>query len=163
MRVREKSRDRADTSAKALACYGTFLPASNQMLIRFVSGQPVSQKTCDYLSWLVDSVTQQAQAMTQSLQVLVLFWDNASWHISRQVKEWIRTHNRRAKKEGTLRLLVCALPVKSPWLNRIEPKWVHAKRAVLEPTRVVSASELVKRVCDYYGCENLPVIEQASQ
>ena len=25
------------------------------------------------------------------------------------------------------------LPSKSPWLNNIEPKWVHGKRAIVEP------------------------------
>ncbi len=32
-----------------------------------------------------------------------------------------------------MRIVVCQLPVKSPWLNRIEPHWIHAKRAVVEP------------------------------
>jgi hypothetical protein len=28
---------------------------------------------------------------------------------------------------------VCRLPVKSPWLNPIEPRWLHGKRAIVEP------------------------------
>ncbi len=84
--------------------------------------------------------------------MLVLFWDNASWHISQSVRQWIVQHNRQAKKEGGLRLLVCRLPKKSPWLNNIEPKWVHGKRAVSEPERLLSAEELEGRVCAYYDC-----------
>jgi hypothetical protein len=38
------------------------------------------------------------------------------------------------------------LPSKSPWLNPIEPKWVHGKRAVSEPDRLLSADELEARV-----------------
>ena len=39
------------------------------------------------------------------------------------------------KQQGQgVRILVCYLPVKSPWLNPIEPKWVHSKRAIVEPT-----------------------------
>jgi len=31
-----------------------------------------------------------------------------------------------AKDTGGVRIRVCHLPVKAPWLNPIEPKWVHA-------------------------------------
>jgi len=37
--------------------------------------------------------------------------------------------------------------------SRIEPYWVHGKRAVVEPGRKLTATELIVRVCDYYGCE----------
>ncbi len=46
-----------------------------------------------------------------------------------------------------VRLLICRLPVKSPWLNPIEFKWVHGKRAVVEPARLLSAHEVAERVC----------------
>ena len=39
-------------------------------------------------------------------------------------------------------------------LNPIEPKWVHGKRAVSEPDRLLSADELEARVYAYYGCES---------
>ncbi len=48
---------------------------------------------------------------------------------------WIRQHNRevlcgrREGKEG-VQIISCFLPTKSTWLNNIEPKWVHGKRAV---------------------------------
>ncbi len=45
-----------------------------------------------------------------------------------------------------MRILACYLPVKSPWLNPIEPKWVHSKRAIVEPTRLLSAQEVADRV-----------------
>ena len=41
---------------------------------------------------------------------------------------------------------------KSPWLNPIEPKWVHGKRAIVEPDRLLSAQEIMERVYAYYGC-----------
>jgi hypothetical protein len=31
-------------------------------------------------------------------KVLVLIWDNASWHISREVRRWIGKSNRALKK-----------------------------------------------------------------
>ena len=45
--------------------------------------------------------------------------------------------------------MVCPLPSKSSWLNPIAPRWVHGKRAILEPTRLLTAQELIARVCTY--------------
>ncbi len=42
---------------------------------------------------------------------------------------------------------MCLLPIKSPWLNPIEPKWVHGKRKVVEPDGLLGAYELADRVC----------------
>jgi transposase len=89
--------------------------------------------------------------------VWILIWDNASWHVSKAVRAWIRAHNRTVKQQGQgVRILVCYLPVKSPWLNPIEPKWVHSKRAIVEPTRLLSAQEVAERVCSYHGCPHEP-------
>ena len=60
--------------------------------------------------------------------------------------------NQQVKQTGRgVRLLICCLLTKSPWLNPIEPRWVHGKRAVAEPARTLSADELAERVCAYYG------------
>ncbi len=39
-----------------------------------------------------------------------------------------------------MRSLVCRLPSKSLWLNLIEPKWVHGKRAIVEPEQVLTVA-----------------------
>jgi transposase len=93
-----------------------------------------------------------------------LVWDNASWHISREVRDWIRRHNREVKRTGHgCRLLVCRLPSRSPWLNPIEPKWVHGKRAVAEPERQLTGAELKERLCDYYHAPLLrPLAQQVA-
>ena len=84
-------------------------------------------------------------------------WDNAPWHISREVRAWIREHNRRVKRDGKgVRIIACPLPIKSPWLNPIEPRWVHAKRKVVEPNRLLSADELADRVSAQFGCKHDP-------
>src|SRR3712207_9434843 len=54
-------------------------------------------------------------------KVLVLIWDNASWHISREVRRWIGKRNREVKNSGSeagVRIATCLLPKKSPWLDR---------------------------------------------
>ena len=55
-------------------------------------------------------------------------------------------------------LLAVLLPKKSPWLNPIEPRWVHAKRKVVEPERKLSAKELSRRVCAVFDQPVLPWI-----
>jgi transposase len=154
LRLVEKEAPKADTDRKALACYGLFLPQTDTMLLRFGNGRPVSQVTCDYLAWIAERLAHDGK------RALVLIWDNASWHRSKIVRKWLKAHNQRVKREGGCRLIVCPLPSKSPWLNPIEPRWVHGKRAILEPTRLLAAQELIERICTYYRCENLEPIAQ---
>jgi transposase len=125
------------------------------MMLRFVDGRPVSGVTCAFLAWVA------GQLAADGVRVLVLIWDNAPWHVSREVRDWIGTHNRAVKRAGRgCRLLVCRLPSKSPWLNPIEPKWVHGKRAVVEPARKLTGIELRRRLCDHYRCRLLQPLAQ---
>lgn len=95
-----------------------------------------------------------AQRAAQGFTAVLVLWDNASWHRSQAGQRWIRQHNQQVKRGAVGgRLVVCPLPSTSPWLNPIEPKGVHGKRAVSEPARLLRADELEARVCAYYGCE----------
>jgi hypothetical protein len=146
---------RDDPGPKALACYGLWLPGRERMLLRFVEGRPVSAVTCAFLAWVAERMA------ADGVRILVLIWDNAPWHVSREVRAWIGTHNRRVKAAGSgCRLLACRLPSKSPWLNPIEPKWMHGKRAVVEPDRKLTAAELQRRLCDHYHCPLVQPLEQ---
>src|SRR5262245_23470615 len=117
------------------------------MWLRFVTGRPVSAVTIAFLAWC------SAQRAAQGFTALLLIWDNASWHRSQAVRHWIRQHNQPVKRgaEG-VRLVVCPLPRKSPWINTTEKKWDHGKRAGADPERLLSADELEARVYAYYGC-----------
>lgn len=69
------------------------------------------------------------------------------------VRAWIRVHNQDVKqRERGVRILVCYLPMKSPWLNPIEPKGVHGKHAIVEPAHLLDAHELAERICSYFYC-----------
>lgn len=150
LRLQQLPVDKNDPDKKALACYGLWLRTRRQMMLRFVEERPVSDVTCAFLDWVCQTLALEGK------QVLVLVWDNATWHTSHQVLKWIRAHNAQAKRTGGLRLIVCRLPVKSPWLNPIEPKWVHGKRAIAEPERKLTAQELKTRICNYFEC---PLLE----
>jgi hypothetical protein len=147
-----------DPDPKALACYGIYFRQRDQaewsqdeLWVRFVEKRPISALSEAFLHWICQHLA------TRGKRVLILVWDNASWHISKRVRAWIRDHNRLVKLRGTgVRILLCLLPVKSPWLNPIEPKWVHGKRAIVEPAALLTAAQIRQRVCAYYHGELLP-------
>ena len=154
LRLVEQTVAKTDPDPKALACYGLLVRWAEsagswheEAWLRFVDGRPVSTLTTQYLAWCCTEL----QAIGK--QALLLIWDNAAWHVSREVRAWIRRHNRKAKLAGSgVRIVACYLPTKSPWLNAIEPKWVHGKRRVVEPARLLTAAELVERVCAAFDC-----------
>ena len=149
-----------DPDPKALACYGLLLPELDEVWLRFLDGRPVSAVTTVFLDWCCQ------EAAARGKTALLLVWDNASWHISKEVRRWVLDHNRRVKVAGRgVRLLVCPLPIKSPWLNPIEPKWAHGKRKVAEPDRLLTATELAERVCETFGCayqDHLAVLQDVA-
>lgn len=144
LRLTELTVEKSDPEPKALACYGLLRTDTGHIWLRFVQGRPLSAITTQFLAWGCERLHAAGK------KALLLVWDNASWHRSQAVRAWIRTYNRHAKLAGGVRILRCQLPPKSPWLNRIEPHWVHGKRAIVEPTRTLTANELAARVCDYY-------------
>ncbi len=154
LRLVERAVARDDPDPKALACYGLLLRSATedgswleQTWLRFVDGRPVSAVTTEYLAWCC------AKLQAAGKEALLLVWDNAPWHVSRHVRTWIRAHNRRVKWSGRgVRIIPCYLPIKSPWLNPIEPKWAHGKRRVIEPDRRLTAAELRARVGAAFGC-----------
>jgi hypothetical protein len=153
VRLIEQCRPTHDPDPKALACYGLLVRRAgevpDEVWLRFVDGRPVSALTTEFLSWSC------AKLAAGGAPVLLLVWDNASWHISAEVRAWAWRHNRQVKQTGQgVRLLLCRLPVKSPWLNPIEPHWVHGKRNVAAADRLLSAAELADRVCAYFACDH---------
>jgi len=150
----EQQAAKGDPDPKALACYGLLRDDTNAMLLRFVEGRPVSQVTEDFLAWVCQRLAAEGK------KALLLIWDNAPWHVSRRVRAWIRTQNRQAREQGGVRILPCFLPTKSPWLNAIEPKWVHGKKAIVEPERSLTAQETKERIYDYYGTKPVEPLKQ---
>jgi hypothetical protein len=147
LRLIQRSVAKEDPEPKAVSCYGLYLPETGDTWIRFVDGRPVSSITTRFLQWSLEKLEEAGK------KILLLIWDNASWHVSREVRRWLGRHNRRVKEDGCgVRVVGCLLPKQSPWLNAIEPKWVHAKRKVVEPNGLLGAYELAGRVCGAFGC-----------
>jgi hypothetical protein len=148
----------AKDDPKAVACYGLLVrwweadptdDPAEALWLRFVDGRPVSAVTTPFLAWCCGKLAAAGKT------ALLLVWDNASWHISQAVRTWIATHNRRVTAgQAAVRIVACPLPIKSPWLNPIEPKWVHGKKRVVEPARLLTMEELECRVYDALGADH---------
>lgn len=129
---------------QALACYGVRHLGTHQVYLGFCDQHPTSEQTWDFLQGLL------AYARQQGWRVVVLLWDNAGWHLSKRLRAWIRAYNQQAKRLGDVRLITYLLPRKSPWLNSIEPCWLHAKRAIWDPNTLVALDEVKGRLCSYF-------------
>lgn len=139
---REPEKNEAD---KAIACFGAVCDQTKKRYFAFAEGQPNSTKSIAFLSDLL------VIAKARGKRVLFVIWDQASWHKSKMVKEWVRQHNRQARQEERgVRLLTYLLPSKSPWLNPMEPIWLHAKRKVVEPDGDLSVKVLKERLCAHF-------------
>jgi hypothetical protein len=154
MRLPEPPAEPADGGPGAPACSGLLRGDTGGMMLRFVAGRPVGRVTEEFLAWACDRLAAEGK------RALPLVRDNAAWHVSGRVRARIKASNRRAKAEGGVRIVACWPPVKAPWLNAIEPKWAHGKRAIVEPDRKLRAAEVVDRVCGYYDCEQLEPLSQ---
>lgn len=147
-----------DPTPKALACYGILFRhqesgTADEVWLRFVQERPLSALSTQFLAWVCAGLAQQGTT------ALLLVWDNASWHVSKDVRSWIRSHNRSVKTTGQgVRIVICLLPIKSPWLNPIEPHWVHAKRSIVEPASLLALATIQHRVTTYFHTEPLPCL-----
>lgn len=139
-----------DPDPKAPACYGLLVrpgdAAAEAVWLRFVDGRPVRPRTTAVLGW------RGARLAATGATALVLIGDTAAWRVSAEARRWLRAHNRRAHRDGGVRRVPCLLPTKSRWLNPIAPMWVHGKRRVGEPARLLTARELEERVCAAFAC-----------
>ncbi|MCI0713887.1 MAG: transposase [Chloroflexi bacterium] len=100
---------------KALACFGAVRRDTHEVLLYFSQGQPNRWQQWMFIVGLL------AVARAEGKQVVVIIWDNASWHKSKDLRTWIRAYNQHAKATHEPRLLTHWLPVKSPWLNPMNP------------------------------------------
>jgi transposase len=145
--------DDNDPDPDAIACYGLLRPDTRKVVCRFIEDRPLAGLTIQFLDRICWGVAREGK------KVLIVVWDEASWHTADTVSLWVREHNQRAKQSNGVKLVICELPVASPWLNNIEPCWKHAKKAILDPDRKLTAQETVSRVCEHFGCDLLPYMK----
>ena len=120
-RVAKRWNEKVDTTA----LYAALDEETQEALLHWAEGQPNSEVTVQFLESLMAHCTKKGK------RFIVLFWDKASWHTSKETRSWIRAYNRRAKLDGLTRLIVCKLPTRSPWLMPLEPVFGWLKHQVL--------------------------------
>jgi hypothetical protein len=145
--------DRDDPDPDAIACYGILRNDTHKVAVRFVENRPLADVTIQFVDWICWSIAKEGKKR------LIVVWDDASWHTADSVSSWVREHNKCAKREGGVKVVICELPVASPWLNNIEPTYQHAKKVILEPDRKLTAQETVTRVCEHFECDLLPYLK----
>jgi hypothetical protein len=153
LRLVEQPVPPTEPDPEALACYGLLLQERTpqevrreHVRLRFVADRPVGGVTVALLTWVC------TKSATLGKTALVVVWENASWHRSHAVRQWLREHNRQVNREGQgLRIVSGPLPSNSPWLTPSEAHWLHGKRAVIEPARLLTAAEVVERVNTHFG------------
>jgi transposase len=156
LKVQVLKSEEDDPDPDAIACYGFYRYDTRKVTVRFVEGRPVADITIQFLEWLCGGAAKEGK------KVLVVIWDNPSWHAAEAVCGWVDEQNRRAARGEGVRVDRCELPVASPWLNNIEPCWTHAKKAIMEVDRKLTAAEITARVCEHFGCELLPYLKTTS-
>jgi hypothetical protein len=116
----------AKKEPKAVACYGLLVrwwdeptdDPAEALWLRFVDGRPISGVTTPFLAWCCVKLAAAGKT------ALRLVWDNASWHISREVSRWIAVHNRswrarcRSRVRGSTRSNRSGCTAKSASSNR---------------------------------------------
>ena len=150
LRMVQREANKDDKKPKAIACYGLLRKDTEQVKVRFLEERPISEITIQFLKWIIEELKKERK------KALFLIWDNATWHDSKKVLEWIKENNREAKQTGGVRIIRCQLPTKSPWLNPIEPHWRHGKKAICEPNGELTKEMIEQRVCEYFNSEQLP-------
>jgi hypothetical protein len=90
LRLVQREAGKDDTGPKALACYGLLRRDTGGMMLRFVGGRPVGRVTTAFLARACGRLAAEGKA------ALLLVWDDAAWHVSREVRTWLKAHNRGA-------------------------------------------------------------------
>jgi hypothetical protein len=103
MRLIQKSVAKDDPEPKAISCYGLYLPELDQTWLRFVEGRPVSSITTRFLSWCCEKLEEIDK------KVVLLIWDNASWHVLQRGQALARKTQPRSQGEWP-RSEDCELP-----------------------------------------------------
>ncbi|GAC1385387.1 MAG: hypothetical protein NVSMB42_04680 [Herpetosiphon sp.] len=149
--MEEKAVANTDPDPTAVACYGLLVrptaTAPEQIWLRFATGRPVSGLTTQFLAWCCErpgGARKTSVAPGVGQRIVAYERD----------REKLGARAQSAGQIGGERRAHRSVPaaVEEPMADPIEPTWVHGKRAVLEPARVLTKQELIERVCAYYGC-----------
>ena len=137
-------RQRWNEDVEKVALFASLDDESQSSFLHWATGQPNSERMIDFLQALAQHWTSQGK------RYIALFWDKASWHTSHQTRNWLRTYNRMAKKQGLCRILVCFHPTRSPWLMPLEAIFGAIKHRILADLDFDTLAALKSAVENYF-------------
>ncbi|MEF8719146.1 MAG: IS630 family transposase [Candidatus Accumulibacter necessarius] len=98
-----------------------------------------------------------AKVLTQEYRgttKIYLSWDAASWHMSKQLLEFIEEHNLTAAKNALPLINLAPLPAGAQFLNVIESVFSGMARAIIHNSDYSSASEVMQAIDRYVSDRN---------
>jgi transposase len=96
-----------------------------------------------------------------SERYVVIIWDNAPGHTAAATRQWAAQWNETAHEKGLPKIILLYLPVKAPWLNRIEPVWWGMFRSVIAGQSFDSPQEMEGAIDDYFIGRNERLVTAA--
>lgn len=119
---------------QAVSFYGGLSLKTGRVTINLSSWQD-SEQTCLFLDELKKKYQERGK-------VLVV-WDNASWHKSRRIRQWLKENN----QDGWLELMF--LPPYCPELNPQERVWKALRKNLSQVVGKYDFQEVINRACRF--------------
>jgi hypothetical protein len=155
LRLEELQADKDDPDPKALCCYGLLRADTEAIWLRFVQGRPGEPGHRRF-----PGLDLRAAGRRRAPSAFVSLGQRGL----AQEESGCAPGSGRTTGGSNARAACASWSVacrsRARGANRIEPYWVHGKRAILEADRKLTAAETVERVCAYFGCENFPPLAQ---
>ena len=128
LRLVQRSVAKDDPEPKAISCYGLYLPETRRDVAE-IRGRQTRELHNDAVPLVV---LREARSGGQEVPASHL-GQRFLAHLQRAQALARQTQPPQSKRAAQgVRIVSCLLPKQSPWLNAIEPKWVHGKRKVVE-------------------------------
>jgi hypothetical protein len=85
VKVQLLTADGHDPDPDAMCCCGMSRHDTGRVMLRFVEDRPLGGVTIQFLAWVGEGIAGEGN------KVLMVVWDEASWHRSGAVSGWVRS------------------------------------------------------------------------
>lgn len=138
---RRKAVPKVQEKRKRVGVYGTLDAAQKRVYWKCTTSR-TAETTIAFLTGVLMHY--------RSQKYVAIIWDNAPGHTAAATRQWAAQWNKTAQDEGLPKIILLYLPVKAPWLNRIEPVWWGMFRSVIAGQTFGSPREMEGAIDDYF-------------
>ena len=110
-----------------------------------------------------------SEAVIEILKIIVRYahhkkqvyvtWDSASWHDSKSLHDFIKSHNTLQEPK----IIILPLPSKAQYLNTIESYFSGMKKAIIHNSDYQSCDQMITAIVRYFKEKNLRNLKKYSQ